>query len=445
MLRPSNLSFPLEFINRSTEGMKTKTIATFIALVLLNVNGINGQDYYVYVAAESEDEVAVVKFDGTKAEVHETITIGNFPTEIEGPHGLAVDTNGEFWYLTIAHGIPYGYINKYRTSTNELVGSTTLGMFPATMQMSKSTGLIYAVNFNLHGDHVPSTVSVVDPETMTEITQIETGVMPHGSRLSADGMMHYSLGMMSDELYEIDALTLERTRTLNLANPDSLVPFTMTGMDHSKMGGQELGSSGAQELGGSDDKVDHSKMETEISDDGTPNTEHATMDHFKMEAKEQEDGTPNTAHVMPETIKKPTWVVPHPTKDLLYVALNGAREVKEIDTKEWNVSRTFFTGKGPYNVEVTPDGSKMVVTYKSEARTGIWDLESGKQLAKLDNTRSVPHGVAISPDSKYAFVTVEGKGGEPGTVDIFDLEKLEKVAYAEIGKQAGGIAFWKMD
>jgi hypothetical protein len=30
-------------------------------------------------------------------------------------------------------------------------------------------------------------------------------------------------------------------------------------------------------------------------------------------------------------------------------------------------------------------------------------------------------------------------------VEIFDLKELKAVAVAEIGKQAGGIAFWKME
>jgi len=53
--------------------------------------------------------------------------------------------------------------------------------------------------------------------------------------------------------------------------------------------------------------------------------------------------------------------------------------------------------------------------------------------------------VVISPDSRYAFVTAEGVGGEPGAVDIVDLETNERVASAEVGQQAGGIAFWKME
>jgi DNA-binding beta-propeller fold protein YncE len=57
----------------------------------------------------------------------------------------------------------------------------------------------------------------------------------------------------------------------------------------------------------------------------------------------------------------------------------------------------------------------------------------------------VTHGVVISPDSKFAFVTVEGIGSEPGSVDVIDLSSLKLVDQADIGKQAGGIAFWKME
>jgi len=466
----------------SANKLNMKRFSFLLLLVLLLIGSeADAQTYYVYAAAESEDEVAVIKFDGKSATVDETIVVGNLPTEIEGPHGLAIDPKGEFWYLTIAHGVPYGFLNKYRTDTNELVGSAKLGMFPATMQVSKSTGLVYAVNFNLHGDHIPSTVSVVDPRTMIELAQVETGIMPHGSRLSVDGRKHYSLAMMSDELYEIDAWSLQRTRTLNLANPDSLKPHMMMNMgkekmgaekekeevDHSKMDHAAMG----HDMGAEKEKeeVDHSKMDhAAMGHDMEAEKEKEEMDHSKMDhaamghdmeakslepsAKEEKTDHSKMDHSamghsmggMAKPLKKPTWVTPHPSKDFLYVACNGAREVKEIDTKNWTVTRTFFTGKGPYNVEVSPDGAKMVVTYKSEGRTGIWDLESGKELAALDNTRQVPHGIAITPDSKYAFVTVEGIGGEPGTVDVFDLNNLTKVSAAEMGKQAGGIVFWKM-
>jgi len=66
-------------------------------------------------------------------------------------------------------------------------------------------------------------------------------------------------------------------------------------------------------------------------------------------------------------------------------------------------------------------------------------------LAKIPSKRKVVHGVAISPDSRYAFVTVEGVGEEPGTVEIIDLVNRKNVASVDTPPQAAGIDFWKME
>lgn len=323
------------------------------------------QTYSAYVASESADEVALVQYDGERLTVEETIPVGYMPTETEGAHGMTVAPDGEHWFVSIAHGKPYGRIVKYETGTNRKVGTAETGMFPATMEISEVTGLLYVVNFNLHGKMEPSTVSVVDPETMTEIDQIETGIMPHGSRFAPDGRMHYSVGMMDGRLYEIDAVNRTVTRSLTM---------------------------------GTD----------------TP---------------------------------KPTWVQPHPSKPLAYVANNGTDEVLEVDLTEWAIARRFETGEGtkPYNLDVSPDGTTLVVSYKGTGETGIWDLDAGEQVARRSNSRPVSHGVVITPDSRYAFVTAEGIGGEPGAVDVFDLNTHERTASADVGQQAGGIAFWKTD
>ena len=57
----------------------------------------------------------------------------------------------------------------------------------------------------------------------------------------------------------------------------------------------------------------------------------------------------------------------------------------------------------------------------------------------------VTHGVVTSPDSCFAFISVEGIGGEPGSVDIVDMDTLELTDVVEAGMQAGGIAFWKLE
>lgn len=383
-----------------------------VLICLLAASSLSAQDYYIYVTAESEDEVSVVKFDGKKAETIKNIPVGVWPAEIEGPHGITVDPEGEYWYLSLAHGNPYGMLYKFKTGTDEVVGTTQLGLFPASMQISPVTGLLYCVNFNLHGDMVPSTVSVVDVESMTELEQITTGAMPHGSRLSRDGMKHYSVAMMSGELFEIDALDLRVSRQLDLDEASKMV-----GMDHSKMDHSQMGH-------------DMSGMKKQESMD------HSKLDHSKMN---------HDMGGMKHSAFKPTWVSPHPSKDLVYVAGNGSDEVLEIDTKSWKATRKFKTDKGPYNIDLSPDGKFMVVSYKSAAKTGIWNLETGEEVARLDNSQKVTHGVAISSDSKYAFVSVEGIGDDPGMVDVFDLQTLKLIDTAYLGKQAGGIAFWKIE
>jgi len=365
--------------------MKMKIKKNKLILVFLIVQSIIfSKNYFIYATAESEDEVSLLRFDGNKIHLHENIKVGVNPVEIEGPHGINISPDGDYWFLSMAHGVgsPNGILYKYSTKTNNIVDQVELGFFPATLEVSRSTGLLYIVNFNLHGGHDQiSSVSIVDPELMIEIERVETGVMPHGSRLLNNGLKHYSVAMMSGELFELDAAEMVITRKLKTSN---------------------------------------SKM-----------SHHSKMYHN------------HSNHNMDKSM--PTWVYPSPDDKLLYVVNSGTNEVLEIDIKRWSIQRKFSTSKGPYNCEVSNDGKYLVVTYKPDGYTGIWDLNKGIELAKIKNSRKVSHGVVISPDSKFAFVTVEGIGGEPGTVDVIDLQKLKLIDQIDIGKQAGGIAFWKME
>jgi DNA-binding beta-propeller fold protein YncE len=63
----------------------------------------------------------------------------------------------------------------------------------------------------------------------------------------------------------------------------------------------------------------------------------------------------------------------------------------------------------------------------------------------MPTSTTVAHGVAVSPDSRYAFVSSEGVGAAPGKVDVYDLRALSRVATVDVGQQASGIAFWKME
>ncbi|HEM47235.1 MAG TPA: YncE family protein, partial [Alphaproteobacteria bacterium] len=161
-------------------------------------------DYYVYVAAESEDQVALVRFGPEGTAVVENVVVGIYPTEIDGPHGISVDPANQRWYVSIAHGNPYGQVHAYSTVDNRKIGQVPVGLFPASMSVTP-TNLMFVVNFNLHGEMVPSSVSIVSTGEMLEVARLQTCTMPHGSRLTADGARHYSVCMMDDMLIEIDA------------------------------------------------------------------------------------------------------------------------------------------------------------------------------------------------------------------------------------------------
>ena len=352
------------------------TLLTWLLVVSVWAWGVapaHGQPtgtYYVYVCAESEDEVALVSFGPNGAALVKTIPVGILPTETEGPHGINVSPDGKYWYVSIAHGLPFGTVHKYETGSDEWVGEVMLGMYPATLDISAATGLLYVANFNLHGPLEPSSISVVETETMIEVARVPTGIRPHGSRLNQAGTKHYSVNVMSDELVELDAFSFEISRRLRLS-----------------------------------------------------------------EFADRPDG---------RAVVQPTWVTPPTPQRRVYVAGNNADTIFEVDLERWEIRRKLSTGPGPYNLDVTPDGKTLVVIYKKGAAIGFWDLESGREAGRADTTRTIPHGVVITPDGRYGFVTVEGIGGEPGTVEIYDVDARQRVGVVDVGKQAGGIAFWKM-
>jgi len=76
-----------------------------------------------------------------------------------------------------------------------------------------------------------------------------------------------------------------------------------------------------------------------------------------------------------------------------------------------------------------------------DASVSIFDVASGKELARVPTTRRAVHGVVVSDDDRYAFISVEGVGAQPGTVDVIALVAMQKVASVDVGQRAGGIDF----
>lgn len=368
--------------------------------------------YWVYVGAESADRIYRVRFDRQGAVVEKTIDIGELAAEMEGPHGLQVSPDGKWLYMTTGHGTPDGKLWKYDLGPDTLVGpGISLGKFPATLDLTPDGLYSFSANFNLHGAMVPSSISVVYTPTLTEVEQIETCTMPHGSRIDPTGALHYSGCMMDDQLVEINTRTFAVSRRFSVAKGKEgpiAVPARVAATSH------DTHTMGAR----TDSATDHA---------GHQMAQGAT--HEKM--------APSTC--------SPTWAQPSADGKKIFVACNKSDEIIEVDRAEWAVSRRLKTGRGPYNLAVTPDGKLLLVTLKQSAGFEIFDLGTGRSLGQFKNATTVAHGVAVSPDSRYAFVSSEGVGAQPGKVDVYDLRALARVATADVGQQASGITFWKME
>jgi DNA-binding beta-propeller fold protein YncE len=123
----------------------------------------------------------------------------------------------------------------------------------------------------------------------------------------------------------------------------------------------------------------------------------------------------------------------------VYVACNASNDIVEVDVSTWTLKRRIPAGNGVYNLAVTRDGSRLVATNKRDQSVSVFDVASGRELGRIPTLRRVVHGVAISADDRYAFVSVEGYGSEPGTLEMIDLMALKRVASVDVGQMAGGI------
>ena len=378
-------------------------------------------EYRLYVANESSDIVSRVLFrPGAGAEVEKEIPVGIMPADNDGAHGLTVSPDGAFWYLTIAHGTPYGYVWKFAAGPDTLVSRAELGLFPATMGITPNGQFLVVANFNLHGDMVPSDLSVVYTPTMTQLSRVTTCLMPHGSRVSASGGRQYSACMHSDQLVEVDLTTLEVSRRFSLA------PGREAALD-------------ARDQGMGTHVMVMSGTEAEASGEAGAGQPAAMRDDTSMgRMAGMADGS--------NAVCSPTWAEPGAgalADRVVYVACNRNDEILEIDTGDWSVRRRFSTGTAPYNLDATADGALLVATLKGEQAVSVISLESGEELARIPTTQPITHGVVTSPDGRYAFVSNEAIGATPGTLDVFDLVALERVASAELRYQPGGIDFWR--
>jgi YVTN family beta-propeller protein len=92
----------------------------------------------------------------------------------------------------------------------------------------------------------------------------------------------------------------------------------------------------------------------------------------------------------------------------VYVSGDGSSSVDVIDTASDKVIKRIDVGKSPNGIALTPDDRLLLVTVYGENRVAFVDTATQTVVATTPVPK--PHTVAISPDGKLAYVTVQDPG-----------------------------------
>src|SRR5258705_765731 len=318
--------------------------------------------YRILVASESGDIVTQLTWDGSALAVAKVVPVGIMPADIDGPHNVAAAPDGSAWYVTIAHGTPYGSLWKMSAGSDTLLGRAQVEMFPTTIGLTPDGALAFVANSDFHGDHPRvNVVTIVQTASMTPLTNLPACDMPHGVKANHAGALVYVSCMNSDEILEIDRQSLRIRR-------------------RHKTG------------------------------DGPP--QHDCM---------------------------PTFVSVSPDDRRLYVACNHGNTLQVLDAGSLELVKEIPAGAGAYNVEPSADGRWIIVTNKKAQSVSLVDAQTLAEVAKIPTTKPLPHGVAYSPDGRWAFISQESVGIDPGAVDVIDLTTRARVASIPIPLQPTGI------
>lgn len=356
--------------------------------------------YRVAIVSESGDIVTWLKPNGGTLTVERVVPVGIMPADIDGPHNITMAPDMKSYFVTIAHGVPFGTLWRFDAQNDSLMGKATVELFPTTISITPDGEFAFVANSDFHGDRPRvNVVSIVHVPTMAKITDLPACDMPHGVKTNHAGTFAYVSCMNSDEILEIDINTFAITRRIKTGKGHSM------GGDHAAM------------------PTDHAQHQATAS----AATDQAPADPWGLMKKECAG----------------TFVSVSPDDKTLYVACNYGNTVQVWDAATLALVKEIPVGVGAYNVEPSPDGSIVLVTNKKDQSFSILDTKTFAELARVKTTKKIVHGVAYSPDGRYAYVSQESIGSDPGAIDVVDLTTRKVVSSIAIPAQPTGLTIYR--
>jgi YVTN family beta-propeller protein len=179
---------------------------------------------------------------------------------------------------------------------------------------------------------------------------------------------------------------------------------------------------------------------------------------FKIEVGKTEQDTHLTPIPLgdPGPGLRPLQVILDATESFAYVTCFGTGEVRVIDLALGEMVQVIPIGGNPWLEALTPDGSKIFVGNWGKNGVDVIDtstrtVESLTNAGRPNPIFARPHGVAISDDGRYAFVSNEntndvipphhGGSGNLGAITVIDVETNQVVKSLVVELDPTGLAF----
>lgn len=389
--------------------MRTSLIAGLVTLLGVPV-AATGQvpepRYLVGVVSEAGDIVSwLAPGPGGTLTLNRVVSVDPRPPEMDGPHNITVAPDQKSYYVTISHGTPYGSLWRLDARTDRVLGMAPLEAYPTTIGLTPDGDFAFVANSDFYGDRPRlNPVSIVHTPTMTTINNLLACDMPHGAKSNHAGSIVYISCMHSDEILAIDVSSLSIVRRITLGK-----------------GHQTGGHEGAS----------HAAAATESVAAAVPAPR----------------GTHTNATTAPDLSQEcaATFVSVSPDDSRLYVACNAGNRLQVWDARTHTLVGTVPTGAGAYNVEPSPDGRTIIVTNKKDQSISVIDAATLVERKRIRVTKRIVHGVAYSPDGRYAYITQESIGADPGAVDVLELATLTITSSFPVPAQPTGVTILRQE
>ena len=381
----------------------------------------------------------------------------NKEVKIEDKIYVAIEEVGEIAVISVKDR---AVIKRIDLSSD--MGGTKIGFMPHNVQVApdNKTVWITANAMNMSKDEVSffriqkvsadeghgeeggmkanDEIIVIDPLTDKIIKRIEMGTDLHLSHIALTPDFNYAIAAAQSKgvIYKINAKTYEVEKEINTEkggephglriSPDGQTAYI------AMLKGKSIGVLDMQKMTLSYVPLKGAAVQTGVTPDGR----YALASVYDAKSLAVYDiASRKLSYVdLPKEAKGPVQIYPSPDSRFVYVADQGyyfnqpnSDLVYKIDLQEMKVAQTIKGGTAPHGVAISQDGKFVYVTNLLSDDLSIIDTVQGKEVAKI-KVGKMPNGVSlfygeglVSPvsESEKGFLTAEETAFDFGNVPIY--------------------------